>query len=350
MRYFKVSGLWFLDEAAQNRVPGILSYSKRGLRLRLFGGFTGGWSPGTVPYPLIRGIVGRNSYGGEFVTLIDCFTKSSKLTSAGIGEETIYCNRGIIGDSHLEVNHTGFESIDIGISYLSDWFGRGGIAAEIVPGAEAGLDVHYRTPDAIHCSLGPTTLRLGLAGEWSHSSRKIEITEEAYLSFGPLPNSTVEQAHGEFIRPLQNLLSFATDTPNALEWIRLRGEKVRHGESEQRRRYHLLFRPIFRLGRGRKKERLTREDMLFDYDEAGETGQNIFEKWLEFTKRHEAFCTVYFAMLYGPPSYLEEKFLRLMSAFMLLTASLEEAEPRTVSFWVMSASFSTTISRTGSGP
>src|SRR4051794_5866166 len=107
MKYFKASGLWFLGDAPQNRVAGTLTYSEYGLYLRLLGGFRGGWSPGVETYPLIHGVVSKNPYG-EFVILSDCFTKRTKLSSAGIGSETIYCNRGIAGDAHLRPDHAEF--------------------------------------------------------------------------------------------------------------------------------------------------------------------------------------------------------------------------------------------------
>jgi hypothetical protein len=44
------------------------------------------------------------------------------------------------------------------------------------------------------------------------------------------------------------------------------------------------------------------------------------------------FCTVYFASLYAPPRYLDEKFLRLMSAFTLLCTVRYEVSERTKLF------------------
>ena len=166
-----------------------------------------------------------------------------------------------------------------------------------------------------------------MAAKSSESSHSYSITEDAHLCVEPLPRLTAAQIHADYVRPWQNLLSFATDTPNAVDEIELRGEKVVLGKVERHRNYHLLENPIFRLKR--KKARLTPDDILFSFDEAQEAGLNIFEKWFEFTRRHEAFCAVYFALLYAPPRYLDEKFLRLMSAFTGLTTSLSEVSQRT---------------------
>lgn len=329
MKHFKASGLWFLGDAPQNRVAGTLSYSERGLVLRLLGGFRGGWSPGGQSYPVIYGIVGRNPYG-EFVTLSDCFTTRTTLSSAGIGSETIRCNRGIAGDAHLRPDHAEFESLDVGMSYLSDWFGRTGISTESVHGERFGLDVHYRQPEAVHWPLDQAVLNVAMSASLSGSFRTFEITEQTRLFIGPLPRITAEQIGAKYVRPLQDLLSFATDTPNAVEGIELLGTRANHGGFGPRRKYHLLFDPIFRLGR--KRDRLTKEDMLFDHDEAVEAGLNVFERWFAFTRRHEAFCTVYFPSLYAPPRYLDERFLRLVSALTLLTASHGDSDQRTASF------------------
>ena len=148
MRYFTASGLWFLGDDPKNRVAGTLRFSRHGLYLTLLGGFRAGWSLKSEPYPLIQGVVSKNPYG-EFVTLIDCFTKRTKMSSVGIGSETIYCNRGIAGDSHLPRDYDEFEALDVRISYLDDWFGRTGVTSRFVPGEQFGLDVRYRKPEAI---------------------------------------------------------------------------------------------------------------------------------------------------------------------------------------------------------
>lgn len=329
MKYFKASGQWFLDEAPQHRVPGTLTYSKRGLHLRLLGGFKEGWIPTIETYPLIRGVVGGNPYG-PFITLSDCFTQQTTFSLPGAGEQVITCNRGIAGETHVDPDHDSFKAISLRISYLSQWFKRTGISTEILPGERYGQEIHYRQPDRVACSIGQTKLDLRTSARLSRSSNTFEIQEEALLDIEPAPQLTAKQIISEYARPLQNLLSFATDRPNAIEEIELRGEEVEQGGARRNRKYHLLYEPIFRL---KKRETwLGKGDLLFDFDDAQEAGLNLFERWFAFAGRHQAFCTVYFAALYAPARYLDERFLRLMSAFTLLTASLVEVSTRTARF------------------
>jgi ApeA N-terminal domain 1 len=327
MRYFTASGLWFLGDDPKNRVAGTLHYSRQGLYLKLLGVFRGGWRPQVEPYPLIQGVVSKNPFG-EYVTLIDCFTERTTLNSAGLGLETVYCNRGIFGDSHLPTDYDEFEALDITISYLTDWFGHGGI----ISGGDVGsvFDIRYRMNEPVRFPIGDKVLSLGMAVKSGITPHKYILTEETHIGIRPLSQLTAEHLHGEYVRPLQDLLSFATDTPNAVETFTLQGEKVVHGKVAWNRRYRPIDRPIFQLKK--KPDLLTPDRMLFTFDEAQTAGLNIFEEWFEFKKRYDSFCTVYFALLYAPPKYLDEKFLRLMSAFTILAGSYGEISSRTGEF------------------
>jgi|SRR5579864_6170178 len=129
-----------------------------------------------------------------------------------------------------------------------------------------------------------------------------------------------------FAQRLCDLVTFATDRPNAVEEVKLTCS-TDSGVSNQHR---LLYDRIFK-SKG-EPDRLFERDMLFSLGEALDAGLNIFQKWIDFTKTHGAFCTVYFGSMYAEPRYLGEKFQRLMSAFMLLSASISEPMPETVQF------------------
>ncbi len=90
--------------------------------------------------------------------------------------------------------------------------------------------------------------------------------------------------------------------------------------------YHLLFDPIFRLQDDKKP--LCTSDMLFTRRDALDQNLNIFQKWLDFTEKNQAFCTVYFANLYSEPRYLNDQFSNLLLAFTLLTTTTKEVSER----------------------
>src|SRR4051794_7851101 len=199
MRHFIASGLWFLHDAPANRVAGTLHYSERGLHLKLLGSLRGGWSPKIDPYSLIYGVVSKNPYG-EFVTLIDCFTKKNKLSSAGIGSGLIYCNRGILRGKHLPLNHDEFEALNLRLSYLSDWFGRKGITSKFIPGEQFGLEIRYRKPEPARLLIYKKVVSVGLSENSSESSHKLILTEKILLLVKPIPHFTADQIHSAYVR------------------------------------------------------------------------------------------------------------------------------------------------------
>ena len=267
--------------------------------------FRAGWSLNSESYPLIRGVVSKNPYG-EFITLRDCFTTQKRLSSAGIGSETIHCNQGIAGDTHLAADYDEFEILVVKISYLDEWFGRRGFTTDLVPGEGFGLDVRYRKPDSVRFPIDQSVLKLGMTTSSTESFHTLTISEQAHFAVEPLPRLSVSQLFSKYISPLRNLMSFATDTPNAIEEVKLQGKM------ERNREYYLLTNPIFRLKK--KKDRIAPGELLFSFEEAQEAGIDPFQSWFEFSRKHEAFCTVFFAFIMAPPKYLDEKLLRLMSA------------------------------------
>ena len=77
---------------------------------------------------------------------------------------------------------------------------------------------------------------------------------------------------------------------------------------------------------------LNPSDMLFTFSDTQEQGLNIFQNWLDFTERHQSFCTVFFANLYAEPRFLNDRFASLMLAFTLLATRIGEVSERTKLF------------------
>ena len=150
------------------------------------------------------------------------------------------------------------------------------------PGRGFALNVRYEQPEPLRLPSDGAVVTLGLSCRTGDSSHGFSISEQAHILLKPLPRLTPDQINAEFVRPLQNLLSFATDTPNAIEGVELRGERVAHGGVETNRKYHLVFNPIFRLKS--KKDRLRPNEMLFTFDESQGAGLNSLP---ELVRVHE---------------------------------------------------------------
>ena len=282
MRYFKSSGLWSTTEDAKHPMAGTLWFSETGLRLTLIGSFRSGWSPRVeTSYPVINGVVGKSPYG-EFVTLYNCITNRTTMNSAAVGSETITCQRAIVGDDHPPVGEAEYKSLDFKFTYLDDWVGWRNIDIDWQLRDGSEVTIRYTRPEIFQFPIGDTNLKVGDSFSVASSIGHAGIKEKAHLVIEPVGRVTAERASDEYSYRLQNLLTFATDTPNEVEDCLLRGELVSCGAERFPKRYHLIYKPVYRLKSPRKP--LTADDMLFTFTDAREAGLNIFKSWFDLVQ------------------------------------------------------------------
>jgi hypothetical protein len=324
MKQFESSGLWFPADDSSNAVGGTLRHDTEGLNLRLLGSFRDGWSAAAERYPTIRGVVDKNPHG-TFVTLFECLRTHSRISVPGIISETIRSSKAVIGSTHLPDGPFHFETLEVLFSYLKDWAGQSGIKCSSI--GRTNNSVTYVDPDVLSFSLEDSKLELIPSPRWTLGMHQVSLNEEIAIRVDPVGDRSPAELGGDRIQVLQNLLSFATDTPNEIEDV------IYHGTADAqglRPAYHLVFEPLFRLRKD--KTWLVPNDMLFTLRDSQEQNINIFQNWFDFTRRNPSFCTVYFANLYSEPRYLDDRFASLMQAFTLLTTTIGEVSERTKHF------------------
>jgi ApeA N-terminal domain 1 len=212
-------------------------------------------------------------------------------------------------------------------SYLYDWARTKDVndfKLGMPPWNEVGIQNTF--PEPVRFDIDDAAVLVGVGYSFHGGSRAAGVTATSSIGITPRTPLKARAIAGKFVQRFCDLLSFATDRPNAVEEVALTQTK----DTGISKEHHLLYDRIFRL----KDERsgLYEGDMLFSLNEAIEMSLNIFQEWLNFTNKHTEFCTVYFASLYAQPRYLDEKFQRLISAFTLLCGSLSEPTPPTIQF------------------
>ncbi len=324
MQHFESAGLWSLEGDFSHSVGGTLILNDEGLRLELLGGFSSDWIAGVERYPNIHGVVGGNPYG-VYVTLIDCIRQRTNYNMAGVMSETIRCGRAIIGATHLQEQPFRFDILEIMFSHLKDWVGVTGITFDV--GGNNDYVITYTKPVLPSFSFGERKLSIVPSTRSSHGRHRASLDEEMLILLEPVGERLPAELGGEEIQTLQNLLTFATDSPNAIEGITYYGPE---DDQQIHPDYHVLFDPVFRLKE--RKEVLHLTDMLFSFSDAQALGLNIFDKWLDFTSRNRGFCTVYFANLYAEPRFLSDRFAKSMHAFSLLATATRQISEQTKLF------------------
>jgi ApeA N-terminal domain 1 len=322
MKHFEASGLWYPADDPTNAVGGTLKFDDKGLKLFLLGSFRQGWSPDVERYSIIHGVVGGSPYGA-FVTLIDSFVTGQQFNMVGATSESIRCHAAMVGNCHLPEEARHYELVELDFSYLTEWVGLTGLKLDWMPADRRTCVVTYHKPDSVKFTFGDKTLTLAFTFNASKEAHKTSLSESARLVVEPVGDLTPETLIQYDIRTLQNLLSFATDTPNEIEEIAYSAETGERGITPQ---LNLIYDPVFKL-----KERqsdLHVFDMLFTFGDTQSIGMNVFQNWLDFSRKHKAFCELYFGYIYSKPKYLDDRFARVVTAFTLLCSSLGEASPK----------------------
>lgn len=316
MKHFEASGLWSTGDEPSRQVAGTLRYTKDGLILDLIGTFSEGWTAGgSDSYDRILGVVGDCPHGAR-VTLIDAFTTRKRLSFAGGSAEKIYANFSLIGASHVDDDSTPFESIDLTFSYLNDWLAFGRVETNRPVGTEAAFDfsIQYRRPEPIVIRSEQESITVYSAFVSQCHVFSASINASCHILVEPTEALDRVSLVTRYLKPLNDLVTFATDTPNASDDVKI--SAARPDPADRKEQYSLVFKPVFNLET--KLDLLHSSDMLFTYEESKEAGLEIFQKWLDFHRGHEQFCAVYFGLQYAAPTHVEERISRLFTALALL--------------------------------
>jgi len=330
MKRFKVDGLWSTTREGKNMVPGFLRNGRSGLSLHLLGSFKEGWTPNALDrYEKLYGVIGQG-LEGMYATLFDCLTESATVSSSSVRSEKLRCSRAIVGDDLAPEEPLRFDSLEYDFTYLGNWVGKSHVATEFAPGEGKEASVRYNQPDPIEFPVGDFKVQIRFSANLVRSLSEATIREKSQIAIESIEEGLAEEAGIRHLSPLQDLLTFATDTPNEVDRALLRGGRISYGNFDVPKRFSLYYTPVFPL-RG-PREKLHAVDMLFNLDDVLRAGLNIFQTWYEFVRSHGPFVDVYFAHIYSPARFISYRFRNVMMAFRLLCTSSFEVSERTKSF------------------
>jgi hypothetical protein len=159
MEAFESAGEWWLPEAPDTRVMGLLKYSDvDGFRLQIPFGFLGerGHFLNRVNQsdraPVVHGLL-RN---GKSVTLVDAVMTSMTMNLPGAGSEAHRALMGFIGAVESTANPL-VDRVRVSYAHLRDWaVWHPAESRHPVEGNRLGrsVDYHYETPDDIELAAG----------------------------------------------------------------------------------------------------------------------------------------------------------------------------------------------------
>jgi hypothetical protein len=323
MQPFECTGLWSLPHFGATRVAGILRVSSNGRpQLSLFGSLPRepGLNLGDKPLT-IWGTV-DNSPSGNVVTLVDCIQIAS-TTSLASGEYQEYrASRAYFGAYLSDRTDSAFRQLRVGIEGLTEWAhslsGFTGAPWSIELGKTAPLLEYTRRPPVTGTIPGGA-IDIGMAFRAKGESDGYSFHEQAEIWISCESAASAEALNGKFAYPLQNLLTFVCDRAQEMQRISVLKQTEYDPQSNPEIR---VIGPRVHPAEEQEKDqkRMHHWQMLFSVEDIGTDLPSFFTEWFRFSETFRDACNVYFGVIYGPPAYLDVKFMSIVQAFELYFA------------------------------
>jgi hypothetical protein len=323
MEAFECTGQWWLPDREKDCAAGTLKVSQSGdLRLRLVGALERVEMIRSKGHPIILGWVDK-SPAGDNITLSGCTMSGRTFGSATNTRENYRVSRAYFGGHFKRQDDLLFKSMSLRLAGLSEWaYNYSGFGQESFQAAGAEepttlVSYSLKNPLSAKVPGGQLTFNVGLGSEGS--SRQRSYREQVGFIISSETAKTSDQLNAEFVYPLQNLMTFVTDSPQEVEdfsvspeqslvnnanrdvWvIGPRVQPEQEGESEPVRHFQMLF---------------TLEDVRFP---------DFIGEWLRVMRTYNDACGVYFGLQHGPPAYLDMTFPSVIQSLYLYYARRDD--------------------------
>lgn len=328
MTPFETTGYWFLPEDPRGKVAGKLRYSPdSGAKLELFGTLRElGDAFEATTYPLIHGVVSESPYGRKF-SLVDCFRSGLTMAMPGVTTERVTANRVFVGSDYIVSKETKFAKAAVSFSQLAGWMNPRTLTQEPITDDSGllGFQIAYRRNPPELARLDAATLSLSTSAKASSDLLSATIVQKCQLVISEFDPASHDRINSEFIYPMQNFFTLATDNANAIESLQLwvDGEATEGTRTSQP--YHYLGQPVF-ADSGDHCVRQGSGDGLFFLSDIPKELPQALREWLRFCGKNQGFCDLFFGQIYAPPRFVEARFEGLVRSVMLLFRELASGE------------------------
>lgn len=305
-----LDGIWWLPQKPDEKIGGSLTFSyKDGGILSLFGGLGGirAFQP-KFETNLLHGLTDRG-----FVTLRSISTKNFKTRIPGIDRQTLGIESIFIG-VHLDENDLLFNEVSLSAEYLPEFCNQSGLTESVHLGKKKkwlGLSANVSTQKPIdlgsfdggNASVKFTWRKTG------ENLRSVTLEEGCHIKFLFDVSMKIDDILMKYVQPTQNLLTLATDKPNAIINFVLKSKKF-VGHKNIPLDIICYQRTIVESSR-KEGETLLQRDMIFGLKDLK---RNQFDKWLKLSEKFSPTVSILFSQKYSRGLYLEYLLINLVSA------------------------------------
>jgi len=323
MQAFECTGQWWLPDDETHRAAGTLKVSQSGaMRLWLVGALGDVSEFDSTGHLVVFGWVDK-SPAGDLVTLRDCALGGSTVGSSGRTRENYHVARAFFG-SHLRDPHdSAFDRMTLRLSGLSEW-AHGYTGFKRRPGAaHAGNRTEaaaYEQKTPLEAEVPSGRLSLGASIAVEQTERERHFRETVDLTVSCHSAKSADDLNGDFVYPLQNLMTFVCDRPQEVEQFTVRAGKFPPYTGPEIRVIGPRVQPEDEEG---PPEPVHHFQMLFTLKDVD--FPSFVGTWLKVSDRYADACNVFFGLQYGPPAFIDLAFPSVVQALHLYYARRDDA-------------------------
>ncbi len=273
-------------------------------------------------HPIILGSVEKGPKGNE-VTLTGSFRTSATFGSFHDARETYHVDRAYFGALLPEASSFSFTSMKLRLGGLTEWlhnlsgFGRSGGGVGPV-GEEVPL-AFYTRREPIRAKIPGGEIIVGHGLHLRLSGTRFEFQEEGQVKVKCEKPISADDFLGLYGYALRCLMTFVSDRAQPIE-------KFSIWRLEDPDQEILVVGELIQPEKGNEEDQVSWHQMLFTFDFVD--FPDFIQKWFILTEGYREACNVYFALLYGPPSYLDMKFEKVANAVLLFYEGTVEGRGR----------------------
>jgi hypothetical protein len=304
-------GTWWLPDLPETDVAGRFEASAESIELRLIGSFRdliGSFTGEAVRYPRILGVG-----DGRLITLFDCIEVAHKFSAPGTQKQELIAHWALVG---AHVTDMRVRRVLLRTTHMPEWVEPPILSAEMATDDTRKASIQFDPPDDLMCQT--QDVQVNMTYGWSSSMdrfRSAALEEIVSFDIQLAAPADFAEVQTDYLFPLQNLMTLATDHPNGITDIFVWPADESEAEPSQVP-VAVYYPAIFRQGRA--KRRFHPEDPYFRLaDIVGDYCQYLTQ-WLGVSKRLRSVCNLFFSNQYAPPQFSETRFLVAAQALELL--------------------------------
>lgn len=289
----KIKGKWWLTDAPEDKVPGVLSYVPfERISLDLNGLMP---RPDDSPGMLDTEILLGEAVDGTPITLLNTYEKNRRLGGSG-GSSSWTVNQILVGEHYDHPSNIRFQKVSVRFTGLEHWLAQNPIRFD-GDFLEKG-HLTYSQPDSVEMSVSPlgATLSTRSNRKSRHGKFSYVLAHKNYLEVRFEESCSFTEV-SRIVFSLQKL------------FMLLQGDTVQLAKCQ----FDDIDFICVQQGREPVGERLTHE-MMLPYGKIEELFPSLVSSWFENREKFQEVRTLFFSHYYNPKMYPEVHFLTFIQA------------------------------------